>query len=250
MIPSPHELATLAIRRRTELTTRLEELAGKAGTSLLPAVLQRCIVTAALCHQTLGVLDRAVGVTTREVGRRQGNSVEPAPLNPAELRYARLWHSHFSLAVNQALIAYGEVMRSQDWRVQRQAMDALLELLCSIEVIGGLTDQPMALEPLIEGATRIRALLEARRPETGIAGTLFRDQESLNVEGTSWCYCAMLIAETLRTRADGSATAKGVVRMVDIFRSDLEKSIAFGPRPIPSVVKPPARPPEVVKSQG
>lgn len=250
MIPSPHELATLAIRRRAELTARLEEVAGKSGTSLLPAVLQRCIVTTALCHQVLGVLDRAVSVTMRQVSHRQSDSVEPAPPTQAELRYARLWHTHLSLAVGQALIAYGEVVRTQDWHVQRQAVDALLEFLCSIEVVGGLTELPMALEPLIEGAVRIRALLEARRPETGIAGTLFRDQESLNVEGTSWSYCAMLIAETLRTRANGTATAKGAVRIVDALRGDLEKTIAFSPKPAPSIVTPPPRPREVVKSQG
>ena len=250
MIPSPHELATLAIRRRAELTDSFEALAGKSGTSLLPAVLQRCIVTSVLCHQTLGVLDRAVSVTMREVSHRQGNSVEPEPPTQAELRYARLWHNHLSLAVNQALITYGEVLRAQDWRVQRQALDSLLELLTSIEFVGGLTEQPMALEPLIEGAMRIRALLEARRPEMGIAGALFRDQESFNVEGTAWCYCAMLVAETLRTRADGSVLVKGAVRMVDAMRADVEKSISLASRPVPSVVNPPARPPEVVKSQG
>ncbi|HKA35259.1 MAG TPA: hypothetical protein VKH43_00470 [Thermoanaerobaculia bacterium] len=250
MIPSPHELATLAVRRREELTGRLEELAGKSGTSLLPSVLRRCIVTTALCHQTLGVLDRAVSMTMRVVARRLRDSVEPEPPTPAELRYARLWHSHLCLAVNQVFIAYGEILRSVDWRVQRQGMDDLLELLSSIEVVGGLTDQPMALEPIIEGAIRIRALLEARRPETGIAGTLFRDQESLNIEGTSWCYVAMLLAETLRTRADGSASAKGAVRIVDTFRNDVEKTIHFGSPPAPAVVKPAPLPQEVVKSQG
>ena len=250
MIPSPHELATLAIRRREELTSRLEELTGKSGTSLLPAVLRRCVVTTVLCHQVLGTLDRAVSQTIREVGRKLRDSVEPAPVGPVEERYARLWDTHLSLAVNQALVAYGEILRAVDWRVQKQAMDSLLEFLSSIEVLGGPTDQPMSLEPLVEGAMRIRALVDARRPETGIAGSLFRDQEALNVEGSAWCYTAMLIALMLRTRADGSASAKAAVRAVDAVRADLEKALAPGPPLAPPIPRQPVRPAEVVKSQG
>ena len=253
MIPSPQELVTLAIRRREDLTSRLEAFSGKTGTSLLPSLLKRCIVTTALCHQILGILDRAVSITMREISRKQRDSVEPAPPTRAELRYAQLWHSHLSLAVSHALIAYREILRSEDWRVQRGGMDAFLDLLCSLEIVGGWTDQPLALEPVVEGAMRIKALLDARRPETGIAGRLFRDQESLNVEGTSWCYCAMLIAETLRTRAGGTAQVRAAVRAVDALRSELEKSISFGPPPVPPAIVVPLarpRPPEVVKSQG
>jgi len=250
MIPSPQELATLAIRRREELTERLEELQGKSGTSLLPALLRRCVITTVLCHQVLGALDRAASQTTREVSRKMRDSVEPEAVHPSEVRFARLWHFHLSLAVNHALVAYGEILRSADWRIRRQAMDSLLEALACLQVIGGPTDQPEALEPIIEGAVRIRALLEARRPEMGIAGSLFRDQEALNVEGTAWCYCAALIAETLRTRANGAGSAKSAVRAVDALRGDLEKAITFGPPPpSPVVVEPRREPQEVVKSQ-
>ena len=248
MIPSPHELATLGIRRREELTARLEELQGKTGTSLLPAVLRRCVVTTVLCHQVLGVLDRAASISIREISRKTRGNFELEALGRAELRFARLWHSHLALAVNQALITYGEILRTQDWHVQRQAMNDFLEFLSSIEVVGGPTDQPLALEPIVEGAMRIRAMLEARRPETGIAGSLFRDQEALNVEGTAWCYCAALITETLRGKANGYGSARNAVRAVDALRADIEKTMDFELPPPPSVVKRAPRPLEVVKS--
>ena len=248
MIPSPHELATLAIRRREELAARLEELSGKSGTSLLPSVLRRCVVTTVLCHQVLGVLDRAASIAIREISRKVRDSVEPEAMSRAELRFARLWHSHLALAVNQALITYGEILKTLDWRVQRQAMDEFLEFLSSIEVVGGPTDQPLALEPIVDGAMRIRVLLEARRPETGIAGSLFRDQEALNVEGTAWCYCAALLTETLRGKANGYASAKTAVRAVDALRADLEKTVDFVAPPLPPIVKRAPRPQEAVKS--
>ena len=234
MIPSPLELATLAVKRREEFTRRLAELSGETGgPSLLPGALKRCIVMTAACQQVLSGLDRVVSATIRELTGSVPDSVEPGGETPSNAGFARLWRSHLSLAVNRAFMAYGEILRATDWRVRRLAMDSFLDFLISIEVIGGGTDRPHGLKPLTEGAIRIKALLEARRPQAGIAGMLFRDQESLEVEAMAWCYCATLIAQTLKTHADGTAGVKTAVKAVDALRADLEKSLNPAPASAP-----------------
>ena len=241
MIPSPQELATLALKRREEFSRRLAEVSGEmGGPSLLPGMLKRCIVMTAACHQVLSGLDRVVSATRRELAGLLSGPIEGGWEAPSEAAFASLWRSHLSLAVNRALVAYGEILRAADWRVRRLAMDSFLEFLISIEVIGGRADRPQGLQPLTEGAIRIKALLEARRPQAGIAGMLFRDQQSLDVEATAWCYCATLIAQTLKTHADGTAAVKAAVKAVDALRSDLEKALTPAPAPAPGK-RPPMR---------
>lgn len=242
MIPSPQELATLALRRRQDFSRRLAEVTAQSGAiSLLPTVLRRCIVTTAVCQQVLVSLDRVVSASIRGLpGRGIGSADPDGGAAAADGTFARLWRSHFSLAVNRALVAYGEILRTTDWRVQRQAMDSFLEFLSSIEVLGGLTDRPQTLKALMDGANRIRALLEARRPQTAITGMLFRDHESLNAEATAWCYCAALLELTLKSRADGTASVKLAVNAVDAVRAGLEKALTPAPSAA-SAKRPPPR---------
>lgn len=270
MIPSPQTLATLAMRLQHDFSQQLEEATSATRVSMLPDVLRRCIVTTTICHQTLRALEKAVSAATQERGSLQSAAAEDAgrggsgSARPADASgpvvipiggagpgshgvFDRLWRGHLSMAVDRALTAYGEVLRSLDWRLQRQALDSFLSFLSSLEAVGGATEHGRALEPIMTGARKIRAVLEARRQQKAITGNLFRDLESFNIEATAWCYCAMLLAQTLGSGANGSADVRAAVNRVDGMRTDLERPPAQAIPPRAPFDERWQRPPESAK---
>ena len=257
MIPSRWELAELALRRQEDLSRQLGGAQWSTSASLLPDQLRRAIVTVSVCHQTLRSLVAAedgsqasptfnrerLRVThytegSPEFSGRYGSAAVSIPvdgLSAAErANRARLWRANLALAVDSASIAYWELLSASDWVVQRQALDSFLDYLANLESLEASAGPAATFKSVAESARRIRILLEARRQGVEASNVLYRDLESLTVEGTAWSYCAALLAETLQRGPGGLSNVLSAVKRVDELRANLEK---------PQAAASPARPP-------
>lgn len=242
MIPSQRALAELALRRQEALSRQLAGAQWSSSASLLPSVLRRSIVTVSVCHETLRAFQAAVedgsqtfdsrppvayvGGTSSELRGRYGPVSVSIPIERgvssekgADLRMRR---AHLALAVDSALIAYRDLLAAPDWISQRKALDAFLEYVSSLDD-GEAGGPSPGLKPLAEGARKIRILLGARRQSAEASNVLYRDLESLTVEGMAWSYCVALLAETLRKSAHGPFDVRAAVSRVDDLRDALER---------------------------
>lgn len=241
MIPTPRALAEMALRRQEELSRQLSSAHASPGGSLLPDVLRRAIVTVSVCHETLRTLQEATengsksashhvpsaasgGGGWRQRGRYGFVADSAAIGGPRTLQEGDAWRlrrAHLVLAVEGALLAYGDLLCASDRHVQRAALDSLLDYLVTLEIESEPGSSPR-LRPVSEGSRKIRVVLDARRKNAESSNPLYRDIESFTVEGMAWSYCAELIAEALRPESQGSADVRAAVRRVDDVRAALE----------------------------
>lgn len=247
MIPSRWELAELALRRQEDLSRQLGGGQWNTSASLLPDQLRRAIVTVSVCHETLRSLQTAAedGIqasptVSRESLRvahysegsskfsgRYGSVADSIPVDGASAseraNRARLWRANLALAVDSAAIAYWELLSASDWVVQRQALNSFLDYLANLESLEVASGPAASLKAVADSARRIRILLEARRQSVEASNVLYRDLESLTVEGTAWSYCASLLAEAFLRGADSRSDVRAAVKRVDELRANLEK---------------------------
>ena len=247
MIPSRWELAELALRRQEDLSRQLGGAQWNTSASLLPDELRRAIVTVSVCHQTMRSLQSAaedgsqasptfsrerLRVThysegSSEFSGRYGSVAVSIPVDGASAseraNRARLWRANLALAVDSASIAYWELLSASDWAVQRQALEAFLDYLANLESLEGAAGPAASFKSVAESACRIRTLLEARRQSVEASNVLYRDLQSLTVEGTAWSYCAALLAETFQRGPNGLSDVRAAVKRVDDLRANLEK---------------------------
>jgi hypothetical protein len=251
MVPSQRALAELALRRQEDLSRQLSATPLSPSASLLPGELRRAIVTVSVCHETLRSLE--AGAEDRSQTNptyRPEDSGFPPPYRAAQERSpgnagerangARLWRANLALPVDSARIAYWELLSASDWVVQRRALDSFLDYLTNLESVKGAAGPAASFKSVADSARRIRILLEARRQTVEASNVLYRELESLTVEGMAWSYCAALLAETFRRGPGGSSGAREAVERVDELRAALEK-----PQPTAA----PARPPLDERSQ-
>jgi hypothetical protein len=252
MIPSRWELAELALRRQEDLSRQLRGAQWNTSASLLPDELRRAIVTVSVCHQTLRSLTAAedgsqvsptfsrerLRVThhsegSSEFSGRYGSVAVSIPVDgpsaSERANRARLWRANLALAVDSASIAYRELLSASDWIVQRQALDSLLDYLANLESLEGAAGPAASFKSVAESARRIRILLEVRRQSVDASNVLYRDLESLTVEGTAWSYCAALLAETFQSGPNGLSDVRAAVKRVDDLRANLEKPAGAAP---------------------
>ena len=240
MIPTPRALAELAMRRQEELSHELSTAQSTTGASLLPDVLRRAIVTISVCHETLRALQASLENGGRASDHRTASS--PMPLEGGggvRGRYGfvadlmngnglheignggRLGRAHLALAVDSALLAYGDLLCAREQGAQRKALDSLLDYFESLEVDSSKASGD--LNPIAEGSRKIRVVLDARRSIADSSNSHCRDLDSFAIEGTAWSYCAALLAEAFRRGADASADVRAAVRAVDEIRAGLER---------------------------
>ena len=248
MIPTPRALAELAMRRQEELSLQLSTAQSATGATLLPDVLRRAIVTVSVCHETLRALQASLANGARTHDRRAVSS--PMPMEGggevrgrygfvADLMNGAGFHeignggtlgrAHLTLAVDSALLAYGDLLCARDQGAQRKALDSLLDYFDSLQL-----DSPgstAGLNPIAEGSRRIRVVLAARRSIADSSNSHYRDLESFAIEGTAWSYCAALLAEAFRRGGEGSIDVRAAVRAVDEIRSGLERPGVAAGRP-------------------
>ncbi|HKF44411.1 MAG TPA: hypothetical protein VKG01_15015 [Thermoanaerobaculia bacterium] len=249
MIPTPRALAELALRRQEELSLQLSTAQSTTGASLLPDVLRRAIMTVSVCHETFRALQAALenggsghdgrGPSTplpRESGwdvRGRYGFVADL-INGAGLHEigngGKLGRAHLALAVDSALLAYGDLLCAADQAAQRRALDSLLEYFETLEVDSG-SGPNAGLNPIAVGSRKIRVVLDARRSSSDSSNSHYRDLESFAIEGTAWSYCAALLAEAFRRGAEGAADVRVAVRRVDEIRAGLERPSIPGTPP-------------------
>ena len=245
MIPTPRALAELALRRQEDLSRQLSKAYAGTGSSLLPDVLRRAIVTVSVCHESLRALEASMDSGIRPASHpfpRVGTG--GGPDQPGRYGFVadmtagtrlhqmpnggKLGRAHLALAVDSALLAYGDLLSAADYRAQRAAVDSLLDYLESLDIEGGF-DSASGQTPIAQGARRIRVVLDARRSSTDSSKALYRDLESFTVEGTVWSYCAALLADAFRRGAPAGVDLRAAVRRIDLLREGLE-----APPPAPS----------------
>ena len=248
MIPTPRALAELAMRRQEELSLQLSTAQSTPGASLLPDVLRRAIVTVSVCHETL----RALQASLENGGRASDNRAASSPMplegggevrgrygfvadlmNGAGLHEigngGKLGRAHLALAVDSALLSYGDLLCARDQGEQRKALDSLLDYFETLHAdsASGASDP---LNPIAEGSRRIRVVVNTRRSIADASNSHYRDLDSFAIEGTAWSYCAALLTEAFRRGAEVSADVRAAVRAVDEIRSGLERPAASASR--------------------
>lgn len=252
MIPTPRALAQLALRRQEDLSRQLSKAYASPGSSLLPEVLRRAIVTVAVCHEIFRTLQAAIENGSRSSNHRfpqaapgdggwsgsgrYGFVADSMPMGGPRFRETgdvpRVRRAQLALAVDSALLAYGDLLNASDRRSQRAALDSLLDYLGTLE-----TGTEPELSPRVcsvaDASRRIRVVLDVRRNNAESFNPVYRDLESFTVEGMAWSYCAALLVEELRPETRGAVDARAAVRRVDEVREGLEKPSAPAAVPAP-----------------